>query len=544
MRASAMATSSPADSVALHARLSPERLAAVDLASGTAWRYAALELDVARCATFLRERGCGVGDRVVAIAKNHVALLIVHLACARIGAIYTPLNVRLSPPEIAALLERARPRLTIGDERLASQSAIDTGLAGPRARFDTGLARPRARFDATLAHPGPRFDFTLRELLQQLAQTAPAETEPVDPDRPSLMLFTSGTTGRPKGVLLSERNITETALNFSMLARVGRDSVFLGDAPMFHTIGLISNTRPALLVGGTFLVSEEFAPPITLARLADPALRVSHYFCVPQMAAALRAQPSYHPASLARLTALFTGGAPHPAAAIRSFLREGIAVVDGYGMSEVGCIFGMPLHLETIEEKASAVGFCTPRVRTRIVDQLGVDCPVGTAGELWVRGDTVFAGYYESPEDTEAAFTDGWFRTGDIVRVDEDGFHYVVDRKKDMFISGGENVYPAEIEACLLGFPNLSEAAVVGVPDERWGEVGHLVLVPVKGQTVETKQLLAHLTEQLARFKVPRFVTHMDALPRTTTGKVQKRAIRSALLEGRVNVERAAHEEG
>ena len=493
-----MATSSPADSVALHARLSPERLAAVDLASGISWRYAALELDVARCATLLRERGCSVGDRVVAIAKNHVAQLIVHLACARIGAIYTPLNVRLSQHELLALVAIARPTLTLGDERLGQQSAVD---------------------------------MTLAQLLQQLPHAAPAVAAPVDPDRPSLMLFTSGTTGRPKGVLLSERNITETALNFSMLARVGRDSVFLGDAPMFHTIGLISNTRPALLVGGTFLVSEEFAPAVTLARLADPELRVSHYFCVPQMAAALRAQPNYDAGKLARLTALFTGGAPHAAAAIRSFVREGVVVADGYGMSEVGCIFGMPLQLETIDEKAGAVGFCTPRVSTRIVDDSGVDCPVGTAGELWVRGDTVFAGYYDNAEDTEAAFSDGWFRTGDIVKVDEDGFHYVIDRKKDMFISGGENVYPAEIEACLLGFPNLAEAAVVGVPDERWGEVGHLVLVPAKGQTVDTTQLLAHLACRLARFKVPRFVTQVDALPRTTTGKVQKRAIRAALLQ-------------
>jgi len=493
-----VATSSPVDSVALQARLGPDRLAAVELASGARFSYAALDLDVARCATLLRERGCGVGDRVVAIAKNHVAQLIMHLACARIGAIYTPLNWRLARPELATLVARARPRLTVGDERLAER---------------------------------PGEDITLRELLRELPRAAPALPEPIDPDRPSLMLFTSGTTGQPKGVLLSERNITDTALNFTMLARVGRSSVFLGDAPMFHTIGLISNTRPALLSGGTCLISEAFEPAVTLARLADPALRVSHYFCVPQMAAALRAQPTYEPAKLAGLTALFTGGAPHAAAAIRTFVREGIPVADGFGTSEVGCVFGMPLELPVIDDKAGAVGFCTPRVLTRIVDEAGVDCPVGTAGELLVRGDTVFAGYYESPEDTAAAFCDGWFRTGDIVRVDDDGFHYVVDRKKDMFISGGENVYPAEIEACLLGFPDLVEASVVGVPDERWGEVGHLVVVPTKGKDLDSARLLAHLHERLARYKVPRFVTPMEALPRTSTGKVQKQAIRAVLAK-------------
>lgn len=488
---------SPVDSVALQARLNPERLAAVDLASDLRWTYAALDLDVARCATVLRERGCVASDRVLAIAKNHVMQLILHLACARIGAVYTPLNVRLSGHELGALVERARPRLVIGDHRLER----------------------RVREDVMLA-----------ELLAALPHAAPLSPEPIDPFRPSLMLFTSGTTGRPKGVLLSERNISETALNFSTLARVDRQSRFLGDAPMFHTIGLISNTRPALHAGGACLISESFDPAVTLARIADPKLGVSHYFCVPQMAAALRALPSYEPAKLAGLTALFTGGATHAADAIRSFVREGVAVADGYGASELGCVFGMPVELSIIDQKAGSVGFSTARVQTRIVDDAGRACPVGVPGELWVRGETVFAGYYESPQDTEAAFVDGWFRTGDVVKVDDDGFHYVLDRKKDMFISGGENVYPAEIENCLLGFCDLAEAAVVGVPDARWGEVGHLVIVPARGKTLEPERVLAFLNERLARYKVPRFVTSMTALPRTSTGKVQKHAIRSFLL--------------
>ncbi|MEY4508859.1 MAG: hypothetical protein RLZZ450_981 [Pseudomonadota bacterium] len=488
---------SPVDNVALHARLAPERLAAVDLASDLRWSYAALDRDVARCVTVLSLRGCKPGDRVVAIAKNHVLQLILHLACARLGAVYTPLNVRLSGHELSVLVERARPRITIGDERLERR-----------------------------VHE----DLVLTELLAALPHAAPARPEPIDPDRPSLMLFTSGTTGRPKGVLLSERNISETALNFTQLARVDRHSRFLGDAPMFHTIGLLSNTRPALHAGGACLLSESFDPAVTLARLADRELAVSHYFCVPQMAAALRAQPHYEPGKLSGLTALFTGGATHAAEAIRTFVREGIAVADGYGMSELGCVLGMPLELSVIDHKAGSVGLSTARVQTRVVDDAGQPCAVGTPGELWVRGETVFAGYYESPEDTRAAFVDGWFRTGDLVKVDDDGFHYVLDRKKDMFISGGENVYPAEIESCLLGLFDLAEAAVVGVPDERWGEVGHLVIVPVHGKTLEPARILAFLNERLARYKVPRFVTELTALPRTGTGKVQKHAIRSLLV--------------
>jgi fatty-acyl-CoA synthase len=277
--------------------------------------------------------------------------------------------------------------------------------------------------------------------------------------------------------------------------------------------------------GGTCLVSSEFDPPVTLARLSCPELRVSHYFCVPQMMAALRAQPTFEAARLSHLTAIFTGGAPHAAEVIRSYVREGLAVVDGYGMSEVGCVFGMPLALSVIEQKAGSVGFSTSRVQTRIVDQSGRDCPVGTPGELWVRSATVFDGYYDDPQETAAAFCDGWFCSGDIVRADPDGFHYVVDRKKDMFISGGENVYPAEIEACLRGLPELLEVAVVGVADARWGEVGHLVVVLAPDTTLQTSDILAYLGERLARFKVPRYVTQTDALPRTSTGKIQKRVI-------------------
>jgi fatty-acyl-CoA synthase len=491
--------SAPTDHVSLQARLEPRRLAAVELTRGRRWTYAELDAAVARCARALADRGCEIGDRVASLARNRVSLVILHLACARIGAIYAPLNWRLSPAEITALVEDAEPRLIIGDGELA------------RAGLD-GLS--------------------LDALEAEIEAAAPLWTPAFDHDRPSLILYTSGTSGRPKGVLLSERNIERTAINFGCLARMTHDSVFLIDSPMFHVIGLVTTVRPTFLHGGTILVSDGFEPARTLARIGDPALGVTHYFCVPQMAAMLRADPSFDPLRMRGLTALFTGGAPHPAADIRAWLADGVPVADGFGMSEAGTVFGMPVDLAQIDARAGSAGVAVPGVESRIVDPDGRDCPPQTAGELLLKGDNLFRAYWRRPDETAKAFTDdGWFRTGDIAMTDADGFHWLIDRKKDMFISGGENVYPAEIEAALADHPAIAECAVVGLPDARWGEVGHVALVLRAGTVLRHAEITAHLAPRLARYKLPKAVTVMDALPRTGSGKIQKAVLRAWLVE-------------
>jgi fatty-acyl-CoA synthase len=327
--------------------------------------------------------------------------------------------------------------------------------------------------------------------------------------------------------LLSERNLEQTAINFSLLGRVTHESTFLVDAPMFHILGLITNVRPVLMRGGRFLVSDGFVAARTLARMSDPALGVTHYFCVPQMAAALRAEPGFDPAKLKSLTAIFTGGAPQPAAAIHTWLADGIAVVDGFGMSEAGTVFGMPLDAKLIHARAGSAGVAAPGVRTRIVDATGRDCTGGEAGELLLKGDNITSGYWRRPAETAEAFTaDGWFRSGDIVRGDELGYHWIIDRRKDMFISGGENVYPAEIEAVLAGHADIKECAVVGVPDAQWGEVGHLFLV-ASGSALDPQAVLLFLQQNLARYKVPKHASVIAALPRNGAGKILKRDLKA-----------------
>lgn len=491
---------SPVDHVAFHARLQPERLAVVDLASEQRWSYAQFDRAIACCARVLRDiHRVQPGERVASLARNRAELAMLHLACARMGAIYVPLNWRLSGPEIEALLEDAEPRLLVGDAELAGH-----GVAG----------------------------LLLDELMAAIRSAEPLVTPAIDPSRPSLILYTSGTSGRPKGALLNERNIGQTAINFSQLGRVTRDSVFLLDSPMFHVIGLVCNIRPALMQGGTIVISDGFVPARTLARLGDPSLQVTHYFCVPQMAEMLRAEPGYDPMPLSGLTGLFTGGAPHPAADIHAWLVDGVPVVHGFGMSEAGTVFGMAIEPELLAAKAGSVGMSTPAVQARIVDADERDCPAGAAGELLLRGETVFGGYWRRPEETAGTFTDdGWFRTGDIAMCDADGFYWMVDRKKDMFISGGENVYPAEIEAELAGYRGLADYAVVGIPDARWGEVGVAALVVGEGAQVDIEALAAHLAGRLARYKLPKRYVIVESLPRTGSGKVRKTDLRLMLSQ-------------
>ncbi|MGB6307598.1 MAG: AMP-binding protein [Steroidobacteraceae bacterium] len=485
------------DYLALQARLQPEARAAQNLTTGESWSYRAFDRGASQFAALLRSHGIGKGARVAALAKNRAELALLHLGCGRIGAIYVPLNWRLSAAEIATLIEDAGPSLILGDALL-------------------GQMRLGGR--------------SLEEFASRARDQEPLPRESTDHEAPSLILYTSGTSGRPKGVLLTERNIWQTALNFSLLGRVTHESTVLCDSPMFHIIGLITNVRPALMHGGRFVVSDGFVPARTLGRLADPALGITHYFCVPQMAALLRADPAFDPNKLRRLTAIFSGGAPHAADAVRAWTREGIPMADGFGMSEAGTVSCMPLDIAQIESHAGSAGLIPPDLQARIVDERGEVCAAGQIGELCVKGANVTNGYWQRPDDTMAAFdADGWFRTGDIARFDADGFLWLVDRKKDMFISGGENVYPAEIEGALAAYPNLEECAVVGVPDERWGEVGHLVLVPTPNAELDFTDIIAHLESRLARYKIPKHLSVMHRLPRNGAGKLMKAALRAML---------------
>ena len=496
----------PFDSLPYYALVRPSHPALVEMETGRSYDYAALHDRVARAVSVLHNvYHIGVGDRVAVLARNCADYLVLHLACARLGAILVALNWRLASGELAFLIGDAEPALLVTD-------ALPSGLE-----------------EASLS--GATVE-TMAAISERIDGARPDWREGEDGDRPSLMLYTSGTSGKPKGALISERNLFATALGFGMIGRVGPASIQLSDSPMFHIIGLVTAIRPILLQGGTILLSSGFDAARSYARLADPSLGVTHYFCVPQMAEMIRAVPGFDPAPLRRLTALFTGGAPIAPARVYEWLDDGVILNNGYGMTETGTIMHMPLDRDMIYARPESVGAPSPMIEVQLRNESGGICGLGEVGEFLMRGPGVIREYWRRPEANATSFTtDGWFLTGDLGRRDEAGFYHLVDRKKDMFISGGENVYPAEVEAALLAHPAIAEAAVTGIADDHWGEVGLAGVVLREDCDLDEAGLRLHLSAELARYKIPKHIHFLDALPRTGTGKVIKAELRIQLTE-------------
>ena len=492
------------DPIATHGRARAKCLAVVDLESGRRWDWETLDRAVNRVANWLiGEVGPKSGARIATLSRNNADMLILQHGCIRAGAIFVPFNWRLAEAEVAGLIADAQP-----------------------ARFfrDADFAVPN--------FPGALYELNdLNAMTADQPEMPPPLTARQDILAPSTLLYTSGTSGRPKGVMVSVSNAFWGATNFIHGSDVSNQSVFLCDMPMFHTAGLFAAVSVPILAGGTVLISKGFDPVTTLARIADPALGVTHYFSVPQMAQMLWNQPAFKPDMMRGLKFYATGGAPNPAAQIERFITAGIPMSNGFGMSETCSNFAMPLaDVAVVRAKGSSCGLPLLTIETRLVDDDGVDVNDGETGELWLRGPSITLGYWNQPELTEASFSNGWFRTGDAALRDADGFFYLVDRKKDMYISGGENVYPAEVEAAVAEMTDVAECAVIGVSDEKWGEVGKAFVIAAPGKSVMPGDVIAHCKSRLAGFKVPKSVVVGVAIPRTASGKAQKHLLKD--IEG------------
>jgi fatty-acyl-CoA synthase len=499
------------DFVAHFARTTPNKLAVHDFTSGRRLTYAEFDDAVDRAAHVLRAKlGKPRGERVVVLSRNSAEMAMLHFACVRTGAIFVPLNWRLAAAEIAFLLDDCEPALLLLEPMFVN---LVEKCSTPRLLLDESAEG----FTASLkAAPRP---------------SAPGLGVAVEPDAPITILYSSGTTGKPKGVIVTQLNAFAGALNLALGTNCSAASVFLCDMPMFHTAGLFAATRVPLLVGGTLHVSQKFDAPVTYERLADPALGITHYFCVTQMAMMMRQLPGFAGGRLSHLTALITGGAPNPPAHILRWIDDGVMMVNGWGMSEICSATAQPVgDLARIRANPGAVGLPHLTVEMKLIDADGHEVGIGPPGEIWVRGANVTPGYWRRPELNAIAFQDGWFRTGDVAVRDELGFYTIVDRIKDMFISGGENVYPAEVEAVIVELPAVGDVAVLGIPDSQWGEVGCAFVVPAAGATLDVPTLTAHCQSRLARFKVPKRFEIVRALPRTPSGKVQKHLLRDEWL--------------
>jgi fatty-acyl-CoA synthase len=484
---------------ARRARKTPERVAIEH--GDDAWTYRDLHERVQRLAHGLRGLGVARGDRVAYLGPNHPAFLETFFAAGVLGAIFVPLNTRLAAPELAVQLADAGVETLVYDPRLAAVAAELT------------VARPVALADG------------YEELLA--ASDTTVIDEVVTHDDPCIIMYTSGTTGTPKGAVLTHGNITWNAVNVVVDSDLAGDEVTLIVAPLFHTAGLNMNCMPTLLKGGRVVLEAAFDPERVL-RLVEER-RITLMFAVPAMFNTLAAHPRWADTDLSSLRTIMCGGAPVPEATIHTYLKRGLAFVQGYGMTEAspGVLL---LDRSQVLAKAGSAGVPHFFSDVRVARPDLTDAEPGEKGEVLVSGPNVMPGYWERPDANAAAFTDDgvWFHSGDVAVTDKDGYVFLVDRVKDMIISGGENIYPAEVEKALVEHPAVLDAGVFGVPDAKWGEVGCAVVVLVPGQEASGEDLRAFLRGRIAKYKVPATFRFVDELPRSGAGKILKNRLREA----------------
>jgi fatty-acyl-CoA synthase len=481
---------------ARRARISPHRTALVQ--ADRTLTYASLAHRVDRLAAVLAGLGVRRGDRVAYLGVNDISVFETLFATALCGAIFVPLNYRLSGAEIGYMLADSGASLLVhspdADELVASAGPLPPVLRTA--------------------------DFDLPSVLEPFA------TE-VSLDDPCVLLYTSGTTGKPKAAVLTHGNLTWNTVNQLAHFDVLSTDRALCIAPLFHCVGLGQITLPTLFKGGSVEPVARFDPGAILARIASA--QITSFSAVPTMLQMMCQDPAWDTTDLSSLTCVLYGGSPVQERVARAWLDRGVRLLQGYGMTEASPGVSMGTHDGTPDHPVSAG---VPHFFTDVA-ALGLDDRVTPLGaepaELLVRGPNVFAGYWNRPQETRAGFVGSeWFRTGDVVRAD-DGWLHVVDRVKDLFISGGENVYPAEVEAVVVQLDEVESCAVVGVADERWGEVG-VGYVVVRGELDESA-LRAHLEANLARYKVPKHLVFVDALPRNATGKVRRVELRARAAE-------------
>jgi fatty-acyl-CoA synthase len=502
------------DQLARHARKTPD-VPALRF-DGAGRSYGELDERVTRLARALADRGVGTGDRIAVLALNGMEAWEAYLAGVRLGAIVVPVNFRLVADEVAYVLTDSGATALVVDAPLAEVAA--------KAREQAPAVGTVLVISGASAGPGSE------DYEQALAAAA---TEPldvvVDEEQPAFIMYTSGTTGRPKGAVLTHRNLLMHV--FSQMTHLGwhpEDRVAAPGAPLFHIAGLAGGLPP-LLVGGTNVIMKSggFDPVETLDMIERE--KISSIFLVPAMWAAVVAVPGIADRDLSHLHRISWGAAPASTTLLRT-------LIDTFPQAEVVTAFGQTecspvtcfLRGEDSVRKIGSVGTPMLNVEVRVVDDAMNDVPQGEVGEIVYRSPMVMKEYWNKPEETSIAFEGGWFHSGDLVRQDEDGYFYVVDRKKDMIITGGENVYCAEVENVLAAHPKVGEVALIGVPDTRYGEAPLAVIAPRDAADPPTaEELAAWCREKLARYKNPREYSIVGALPRNPSGKVLKTQLRT-----------------
>jgi long-chain acyl-CoA synthetase len=464
--------------------------------------YSELDERSARLAGLLGEKGVGPGDRVGVMLPNVPEFPVAYYGVLRVGAIVVPMNVLLKRREIAFYLEDSGSKLLLawhGFAAEARESAADAGVEM--------IEVEPASFAELLAEHEPA---------EGLHETAENDT--------AVILYTSGTTGKPKGAELTHRNLFRNAdVSSRTTCEIAGGDVVLGALPLFHSFGQTVGMNASLKVGACLTLVPKFDPGEALATMQRD--RVTHFYGVPTMFGALLHHPERESCDTSSLRTCITGGASMPVEVLRGFEEAfGAVVLEGYGLSETSPV-ACSNHPDKAR-KAGSIGTPIEGVEMRVVDENDEPVAQGEVGEIVIRGHNIMKGYWQRTDATEAAMRGGWFHSGDLGRIDEDGCFYIVDRKKDMIIRGGYNVYPREVEEVLFEHPKIREAAVVGVPHDEWGEEIGAAVVLHQGEELAPEEVSAYVKERIAAYKYPRLVWFLDDLPKGPTGKILKREIK------------------
>lgn len=490
------------------AKLSPDRIALEEAATGREISYRQWNASANQTANYLRALGVRRGDRVAVYASNSLDYLDVWMACGKIGAILQNLNWRLTVTELEALLNDAAPVVLLYSAEYAAQvNALRPRV--PSVRQFVAFSAKAAESDCAFADRGAYPP----EL---------ADRPDLSPDDAWVICYTGGTTGLPKGAILTHGNMTWNSINTVVSWGLDANDTAILNAPLFHTGGLNVFTLPLIHVGGKSIVCKTFDAGQVFDLIETRG--VTLYFGVPTMFVVMQGHERWESADFSRLKLIISGGAPCPLPIFERFWAKGVDFKTGYGLTEAGPnTFWLPQA--DVRRKPGAVGFPLFHVEVKIARADGSACGTDEPGELLIRGGHVTPGYWNNSDATAKAIVGGWLHTGDLATCDDEGYYTIVGRLKDMIISGGENIYPAEVESVMHAHPAVAEAALIGVPDAKWGEVGRGIVVIKADQALTADELLTFMAARLAKYKVPKSIVFVSELPKTGPGKIDKRLL-------------------
>lgn len=499
------------DPVGRRAMINPNGEALVDLDTGIRFTYGELNDRANRLANFLAEQfQVEKGERVAFLSRNRVEMFDALLACGKLGAIFVPYNVRLTPEELAKLIENEQPKVLFYEEFFASTMRQLKNNLSLFIQY-VGLEAEKEKQDA----------LNYAEIMNY-SNHSPRNCPGLDLEDIYLLIHTGGTTGLPKGAMISHRAVLYNQFNNILDWGLSWDKTYHVLLPLFHTGGWNLLTLGLLMVGGRVLINRSFDPALALKTITE--YRPNYVFGAATIFRMMAEQPEFKSTDWSCVEWVMSGAAPTPVQLMEKFWQKGVKMCLGYGLTEGGptnlCAPVNFMSLEDIREKSASVGKPFTFTVPRIVDDSGQEVKDGEAGELIFSGPQIFSGYWRNEVETAKTLKNGWVYTGDIAIKDKDGFYYIVGRKKNMFISGGENVFPPEIETILYQIPAVHECCVIGVPDAKWGEVGKAIISLKPGQSITKDQALAFLKTRLAPYKVPKYVTFVREVPKNSVGKI------------------------